>query len=270
MANLTSGASIFAVLKPTTVTAGARILDFGNGTASNNIYLDEPSTNAAALYALNGSSATSVTSSSAITTNTFQLLEAVHNGAATATIYTNAVQGAQNTAMNNFNNITRADNYIGQGSGGGNNFQGQIAELLFYNRGVTLTEKAEIEGYLFARYQLANLNTPAAPQISVAAGTLTGPTQVAIEATAQATIYATTDGSTPVAGSSPVYLGPINVSYSQTVKAIAVVNGVSSAVTSAAYVLDSTNWPAPNTSTTPLQINVQVPTPVIPQDSNQH
>lgn len=269
-ANFTSGCSIFVVTNPTTVSTGARFIDFGNGSASNNVLLDEPSSSGAALYVYNGSSPTNVTSSSAITLNQFQLLEAVHNGTASATISTNGVFGAQNNSMNSINNTSRANNYIGQGSGGGNYFQGQIAEILVYNRAVTASEQASIEGYFLGKYQILPLVSIAAPTISVAAGTLSTPTQVAIEAPANAQIFVTTDGTTPTT-SSPPYTGPINVSYSQTVKAIAVVDGVSSSVASAAYTLDSTLYPAPNSGdTTPLQINTQLPVNGIPQDSNQH
>jgi hypothetical protein len=269
LANLSSGASIFAVINPPSVTAGARILDFGNGATSDNLQLQEPATNSAELLTYNGATATTVTSSSALTLNQFQLLEAIDNGTGTATIYTNSVQGAQNTSMNTMNNLTRADNYIGQGSASGNFFKGQIAELLCFNRGLTATEQAALEGYLIGKYQLLSANTTPAPVFSVAAGTLTAPTQIAIEAPAAATIYATVDGTTPTT-SSPVYHGPIAVNYTQTVKAIAVINGLSSSVTSAAYTLNSTQWPAPATATTPLQINTQLPDVAIPQDSNQH
>ncbi|MFX4971186.1 hypothetical protein ABTB72_19600, partial [Acinetobacter baumannii] len=49
-ANFTSGASIFAMIKPTGVTAGARILDLGNGATSDNLQLQEPASSSAALY----------------------------------------------------------------------------------------------------------------------------------------------------------------------------------------------------------------------------
>jgi hypothetical protein len=269
-ADFTSGASIFVVTKPTTVTAGARLLDIGNGSASDNLLLDEPSSSGAALYVYNGSSPSNVTSSSAITTNQYQLLEAVYNGTTTATISTNGVQGAQSASMNTAANTNRANNFVGQGSGGGNYFEGQIAEMLVYNRAVTGSEQASIEGYLLSKYQVLPSQSTAAPTISVPAGTLTVPTQVAIDAPAAATIYFTLDGTTPTTGST-VYAGPINISYTQTLKAIAVINGVSSTVSSAAYTLDSTEYPAPNSGdTTPLQINIQLPVNGIPQDSNQH
>jgi hypothetical protein len=269
MANLSSGASIFAIIDPTGVTAGARILDFGNGATSDNLQLQEPASASAELQTYNGATPTSVTSSSAITLNQFQLLEAIDNGTGTATIYTNSVQGAQSTTMNALNNLTRSSNFIGQGSAGGNFFKGKIAELLVFNRGITATEQAALEGYLIGKFQLLSANTTPAPVFSVAAGTLTIPTQVAIEAPAAATIFVTVDGSTPTTASPP-YTKPLAINFTQTVKAIAVINGVSSSVTSAAYTLNATHWPAPATATTPLQINTQLPGVSIPQDSNQH
>jgi len=268
--NFSSGASIFVVTNPASVTSGARFIDLGNGSASDNLLLDEPSSSGAALYVYTGSSPSNVTSSSAITTNQFQLLEAVYNGTTTATISTDGVEGAQSASMNTIANTNRANNYIGQGSGGGNYFEGQIAEMLVYNRAVTTSEQGSIEGYLLSKYQILPSQSTAAPTISVAGGTLTVPTQVAIEAPAAATIFYTLNGTSPTT-SSTVYTGPINISYSQTLKAIAVINGISSTVSSASYTLDSTEYPAPNSGdTTPLQINTQLPVNGIPQDSNQH
>jgi len=70
-ADFIGGASIFALLRPTSVTAGARMLDLGNGTASNNLQLQEPSTTGAALYAYSGATSSNVTASSALTVNQF-------------------------------------------------------------------------------------------------------------------------------------------------------------------------------------------------------
>jgi hypothetical protein len=63
-----------------------------------------------------------------------------------------------------------------------------------------------------------------------------------------------------------VYTGPVLIYYTQTLKALAVNNGISSTVASATYTLNATQWPAPSaTDTTPLQINLQLPTTAIPQ-----
>ncbi len=268
MANFTSGASIFAVVKPTSVVANARILDFGNGTSSNNIILDEPASTSNAMLVFNGATSSNVTASSSVTVGNFQLLEAVHNGAGSATLFTNGLQKAQGT-ISNINNVLRSNNFIGQASGGGTNFAGQLVELLVYNRPVTGAEQATIEGYLMSRYQLLTTNSPPAPQLSLPTSTLTAPAMVAIEGPAAATLRFTTDGTTPTS-SSPVCTGPIQVNFTQTIKAINITNGFSSSVVSATYTLDSTQFPAPSTSVTPLQLDLQLPQLNIPQDSNQH
>lgn len=259
-----SGASIFLVVKPSAVSAGARMIDLGNGATSDNINIQEPTNTGASLYVYSGSTPSSVTSSSAITLGQFQLLEAVHDGSTTATILTNALQGAQSTSMNSITSVLRSSNYLGQGSAGGNYFNGSIAEVLVYNRAVTTLERSAIEAALINKYQLLTAITSPAPTISVATGTLSGPTQVAIYSPAGSTTHYTTDGSTPTT-SSPVYAAPLNVYYSQTVKAISVLKGVQSGVSTATYTLSSTEWPAPDAGDpTQLDIQLKLPATAIP------
>ncbi|MBV8675454.1 MAG: chitobiase/beta-hexosaminidase C-terminal domain-containing protein [Acidobacteriaceae bacterium] len=65
----------------------------------------------------------------------------------------------------------------------------------------------------------------ARPTFSVASGTYASPQTVAIsDVSIHATIYYTTDGSTPTT-SSPVYTGPVTVSSSETISAMAVESG---------------------------------------------
>jgi hypothetical protein len=80
----------------------------------------------------------------------------------------------------------------------------------------------------------------ATPDFSLAPGTYHGPQTVSItDETPEAVIYYTTDGSTPTAGSSP-YTGPVSVSSSETLQAIAAATGyTTSAVASAAYQISS-------------------------------
>jgi hypothetical protein len=91
-----------------------------------------------------------------------------------------------------------------------------------------------------ARVRKVSYPTQAAtPSFSPAAGTYTGTQSVAItDSTANATIYYTTDGSTPTTGSTQ-YNGAISVLASETVTAIAVSPGFTeSASASAAYVIN--------------------------------
>lgn len=99
----------------------------------------------------------------------------------------------------------------------------------------------------------APLPTVATPTFSPAAGTYTSAQSVTISSTTSgATIYYTTDGSTPTT-SSTVYTGALNVGSTQTIKAIGAKSGSNnSAVASATYTINLP-VPAPGafTQTTP-------------------
>jgi LysM repeat protein len=88
----------------------------------------------------------------------------------------------------------------------------------------------------------ASLPTVPTPAFSPAAGTYNSAQSVSIsDATSSATIYYTTNGTTPTA-SSTAYTGPITVSSTETLQAIAVATG-DSAIASAAYTITA---PQPN------------------------
>ena len=82
-----------------------------------------------------------------------------------------------------------------------------------------------------------------APTFSLASGTYTTAQSVGITcATPYATIYFTTDGSTPTT-SSTLYASPIVISATTTLRAIAVLNGVSSPVAEAVYTIRTGTTP---------------------------
>ena len=102
-----------------------------------------------------------------------------------------------------------------------------------------------LSGKLVAQYRYGMPSTPvaetvAAPVFSPVAGTYTAAQNVTIScATSGADIYYTLDGSAPTA-SSTKYTGPIAISTTTTVKAIAVKSGMNnSAVVSATYTISS-------------------------------
>ncbi len=86
----------------------------------------------------------------------------------------------------------------------------------------------------------------ASPTFSPAGGTFTTPQSVSLSsATAGSSIRYTTDGSTPNATTGTVYTGPIAVSATTTLRAIAYSAGMTdSAVTSATYTINSGSTPA--------------------------
>ena len=90
--------------------------------------------------------------------------------------------------------------------------------------------------------------TAATPTFSLAAGTYAGSQSVTIsDTTPNATIYYTTDGTTPTTAST-AYSGAITVSQSETLQAIAVATGyLTSTVASAAYTITAPPPPPPGT-----------------------
>jgi glucosylceramidase len=98
----------------------------------------------------------------------------------------------------------------------------------------------------------SNTQSPPPPALTPtffpAAGTY-NPTQITLtDKTAGSTIYYTTDGSTPTVSSTP-YAGPVTVSATTTVKAIAAASGFStSAVASATYTVPAQNGNGPAVS----------------------
>ena len=102
-----------------------------------------------------------------------------------------------------------------------------------------------------AAYTIQNNQTAATPAFSPAGGTYSSAQNVTIScATAGAAIRYTTDGSTPTS-SSAQYTGPIAVTGTKTIKAIAMAAGMNnSAVATATYTIGSSGYPAwaPNTA----------------------
>lgn len=268
IANFSSGASIYVLARPTGMpVTNTRMIDFGSGTfnGSNSFALGEPSTSTAGLFVFD-SVGNWTRADATMTIGDFQLFEAIHNGASTATVYNNGVAGTPNNSMYGISSATKTNNYIGQFTAGGAYFQGQIAEILVFSRALTAVERANVNAYLLSTYQTSTSASTPAPAFSVPSGTTFGaPSEVTITGPIDATIYVTVDGTTP-STSSPVYSGPINIYHSQTIKAIAVKNGISSSVSTASYTLNTTQWPAPDAAdTTPLQLQLQVPTISVPQ-----
>ena len=106
-----------------------------------------------------------------------------------------------------------------------------------------LTASQKIETWTFAPTTQSSQQV-ATPTFSLAAGTYLGTQTVSLsDTTAGSTIFYTIDGTTPatsVGGSTAQYSGPITVTSTETIKAIAAASGYSaSAVASALYTIES-------------------------------
>jgi Concanavalin A-like lectin/glucanases superfamily/Chitobiase/beta-hexosaminidase C-terminal domain len=258
--NFTAGESLFVMAKPTTFfSTGARFIDMLTGPGFANslpFYQPAVSTLAFSVYGNPDTNVTTVQSSTGLALGVYQLFEATHDGTATATLYNNGIPLAQNTAMFAIPNVSRTFNAIAEyGALGPYYFEGEIAEILLYNRHLSDSERGNVENYLLSRYW--NASAAATPPIfSLPTSTLAAPNQIAISGPPGSSIMYSVDGTTP----SLTYSGPIQINYTQTVKALSVVNGLSSSIATVTLTLDSAKFPVPSSADTrPLTINLQLP-----------
>lgn len=109
-----------------------------------------------------------------------------------------------------------------------------------------------------ADWSLPLLPIPAAPAIDPPSGSYSAGQLVTLtDSLPGSVIHYTTDGSSASA-SSAVYSAPLTLSTSETVQAVAVAEGISSAASSADYKISSTQAPTP----TPTPAPTPIPTPV--------
>lgn len=257
-----NGLTALVAVNPNASGSG-EMIEVGNGSSGDNIVLSN-STTTASLSTARGTTSSTLTAPSALSPGRFQLLEGTQDGNTAGSIKVNSVISSSGT-LNYASNTLRSQNTVGaRYDGAANFFNGSIAEILLYNRPLTAAELSSAEAYMMSKYQIG-LVTPPAPTITTPAGTYGAPFQIQISAPSDCTIYVTTDGSTPNPSTSMVYSSPMQINYSQTVQAIAVRAGVSSSVASAAYTLNATQWPAPQSSdTTPPTIQIKLPTQSVP------
>ena len=123
---------------------------------------------------------------------------------------------------------------------GGTTYTGPITVSSSETVNAIATQAGSSNSAVATAAYVINLPAAAAPAFSPASGTYTGAQTVTIStATPGATIYYTTDGTTPTTSSS-VYSGPITVSSSETLEAIAAETGYTqSAVATGKYTINS-------------------------------
>jgi hypothetical protein len=235
----------------------------GTFTSTQSVTITDSTAGAAIYYTTNGTTptATSTLYSGAISVSATETIEAIAvaagftNSAVASVSYTINLPAAAaptfSPAVGTYTsaqNVTITDNTAGAVIYYTTNGTTPTAASTLYAGAISVSSTETIEAIAIAP-GFANsivstaaytINLPAAtPVISPAAGTYTSTQSVTItDGTAGATIYYTTNGTTPTA-SSTVYGGAISVASSETIEAIAVANGFSnSAVASASYTIN--------------------------------
>ena len=129
-------------------------------------------------------------------------------------------------------------NFFGTSFGTQEFWWGDLAEMIIYDRALTSSERAEVEGYLTAKYAIGGEVVP--PSVSPNGGIFTGEASVAITTPTQgAEIHYTLDGSDPSVFS-PLYDQPFVLSATATVKARAFKAGLAdSRITTVGFTKDT-------------------------------
>ena len=128
---------------------------------------------------------------------------------------------------------------FGGGSSPGNFWQGDIAEVLIYDRALSGMERHQVEEYLMRKYGSVPNLAPSPPTASPNGGLFTGSVEVSLTTTTPgATVYYTLDGSEPTPAQGQLYAGPLTLTATTIVRAKAYLGELTSA-TSAFQFYDS-------------------------------
>jgi hypothetical protein len=155
---MSSGITAFTVFTPTSASNNARIFDLGNGENSDNILLLHYYSQATMqLYDVIGSSVyEAVNGGTELALNSPQEYTAGQDGSSSMSLYRNGTLVGQVTSgVTAYNDVLRNFNYIGKSDWPADAiYQGDIAEVLIYNRPLTSTEQQDVEVYLADKYGL--------------------------------------------------------------------------------------------------------------------
>ncbi len=136
---------------------------------------------------------------------------------------------------------------------------GDLAELIIYDRPLSAEERKSVEDYLMARYQIGS--TALAPTISPPGGLFTGSVSVALATrTPGAEIFYTTDGAEPTTSSIP-YAGPLQITATTTLNAMAFRSDLGSSVTATAGFTKDTEFHPATLSGLQLWLRADAGTP---------
>ncbi|MBK7549752.1 MAG: hypothetical protein IPI20_18955 [Rhodoferax sp.] len=172
-ADFTSGMTLLVVARPASVQAGSKLLLLGNGAGQANVSLGRNGGGAGLQYFTTNSGGNYgwFGTADALTSNEAALYTVVQAGgvassAVQATVSKNGIAVGSGQFMPPV--VTRSTNYIGRSYWGGDGyFAGDIAEIIVYNRTLTASELAAVQGYLAQKYSLAVAEEP--PPVPLAA-----------------------------------------------------------------------------------------------------
>ncbi len=264
LSDFSKGLTFYAVTRPLSTATGTDswIFAASNGSTTNNVEVRDDASAERARLRIQANGNSVVGTGDSLVANKFQILEGVQNGS--GNLGTLSVDGTQvgSGTLTPAVNVTRMLNRLGANpTSSAENYIGDYVELLVYNRSLTDSERLAVQNYLKVKYQTPYIQGTAQPVLQPVGATYSGPLDVALTGPTDAVIFYTTDGTTPTT-SSKIYSKPIRITYTTTVKAISVLNGITSAVSSQVYTLNADMFRPPTGN--PTQMQLQIPTTAIP------
>jgi hypothetical protein len=144
--------TMFVVFNRTTAAARDGIFEMGSGGSRNALFVNDASGSGKINFYHNG---TFYNPSASYTTSAYTLT--------TATVNTNAYTLTQNgasvgTGTAGSNRVSTTGIYVGNDSSGGDELQGNIAEIIVYDRDLTADERHDVEAYLASKWGLTITN----------------------------------------------------------------------------------------------------------------
>jgi hypothetical protein len=155
--DLTAGVTVLAVFNPHTSNNYQRIIDLGNGTPSDNVVFSQFGTQSTMNFdCFLGAIGDQVTGNSELTLNTSQEYTAIDDPNNNTSLYKDGIL-LNSVPGTDMNNVLRTLNYIGKSNWAGDAFlDGDISEILIYNRPLSNQEQQLAELYLANKYNLYN------------------------------------------------------------------------------------------------------------------
>lgn len=172
-ANFTTGISAYVVAKNTSTGNWERYFDFGNGASNNNILFARNGTNTAGAFeAYYGSQNNVALAPNMITNNENSIYGVVMRGGSPGeeeepTIYKNGLSIINTNNTHVPENVIRTDNYIARSNWDTDAyFNGEISEIILFNKNNTMAEHQKIKSYLAIKYGITLDVTNSSPSIT--------------------------------------------------------------------------------------------------------
>jgi hypothetical protein len=158
--NFTNGVTTFVVAKPTTLQSGFKLVALGNGPGQQGIVLGRAGNSNGLQYFVDNASGSTAwfNTNDALVANQTKVFAVTQPGGTpnsnvTATVTANGtIVGSGNSYVPP--TVTRTNNLIGKSYWNEGRFQGDIAQILIYNRTLTPAETDAVHTYLANKYGL--------------------------------------------------------------------------------------------------------------------